>query len=49
MALPEKIKPVIKLKPDGLEIIINGLQVTDPPGLQAIVSLGKALVEAWQS
>ena len=46
LALPPKLKPVIKLKPDGLEIVLNGVQVTEPSDLRAIVSLGKALVEA---
>ncbi|NPV78071.1 MAG: hypothetical protein HPY59_17055 [Anaerolineae bacterium] len=48
LKLPEKNRPVIKLRSTGLEISLPTAQLSDPSELEAMIHLGKALLSAWQ-
>ncbi|MFH0782388.1 MAG: hypothetical protein V2B20_10625 [Pseudomonadota bacterium] len=45
--LPEKIKPVIKLRAAGLEIVLPDMQLDKIEDVQALVGLGLGLAGSW--
>lgn len=48
LQMPEKRRPVIKLRANGLEIGLLGVQLTEVKDLEAMINAGKVLVRAWQ-
>ena len=47
--LPQNYRPVVKLRENGLTISLQGLQLVKPEEIQQLVSLGAALLKAWNS
>ncbi|MBU1568170.1 MAG: hypothetical protein KJ630_21420 [Proteobacteria bacterium] len=47
LLLPEKIKPVIKLRAAGLEIVLPDMQLDKIEDVQALVELGLNLADSW--
>jgi len=48
LLLPDKIKPVIKLRGTGLEIALPGIRLEKIEDIQALVNLGLNLVDSWR-
>lgn len=47
-SLPQKWKPVIKVREKKLEISLPTMQLLDPEDLDKVVNLGKSLLLSWQ-
>ncbi len=47
--LPQKYRPVVKLRENGLTVSLQGWQLVRPEEIQQLVSLGAALLKAWNS
>ena len=48
LLLPDKIKPVIKLRGTGLEIALPGIRLEKIEEIQTLVDLGLNLVDSWR-